>query len=149
MASTDNSEENPQQQLRREVVDCANIIRFRYDGQKYHDFNAARADPNQRLVEVFGINNSFTSTDRVVRGEFIRATASKMRAATKMENRQPKGNWDVLRESACAFQEHLEQAEETVDATRLVQFVTLKVVISYLFNSAREVIKDNSFKSIK
>jgi hypothetical protein len=63
MASAENSE-SQQQQLRHKVEECTNIILFKPNGQKYRDFNPARAEPNERLAEAFGIDNSFTSTDR-------------------------------------------------------------------------------------
>lgn len=88
--------------LRHDVKECANITRFKPNDQKYHDFNSARAEPNQRLKEVFGIDNSFTSTDRTWRSEFIRCTVSKMKAAIELDDGYPDGNWTELKRLAIA-----------------------------------------------
>lgn len=97
--------------LRQYVKDCANIIRFKPNDQKYHDFNSARAEPNQRLKEVFGIDNSFTSIDRTWRSESIRYTVFRMKTATKLDDGYPEGNWmDLKRSAITSFQEYVEQA---------------------------------------
>src|SRR5690349_3112499 len=62
---------------------CADIIHFRHNGKAYHDRALARALPNQRLVTVFGINNSFTNTDAFpgLRSSFRRTAVEAMNQA--------------------------------------------------------------------
>ncbi|KAF2704111.1 hypothetical protein K504DRAFT_335966, partial [Pleomassaria siparia CBS 279.74] len=139
-----------QQQLRHKVEECKNIIQFKPNRQKYHDFNSARAEPNQRLVKVFGIDNSFTSTDRGRRSEFIRGTISKMKAVTELERGCPGGNWQNMRRLAISsFEEYLKQAGETMHVAELVQFVTLKVSLCYLFDDAEHATADGGFENVK
>lgn len=156
MASQTNPDQKTkdQQQLRQKVKTCTDIIRFHPNGQKYHDFDSARAAPNQRLVRVFGIDNSFTSTDSPWRSIFIRSTVSKMKAAIKLgESGCPpggSGNWSHMRELAMAsFGEYMSHAGETVYVAELVQFVTLKVSLVYLFDGAEEAMAENGFANVK
>ncbi|KAF1962595.1 hypothetical protein CC80DRAFT_370653, partial [Byssothecium circinans] len=132
---------------------CTNIIKFTPDGRKYHDFNASRSEPNQRLAEVFGIDNAFTSVDKTLRTQFIRTTVSKIRAATNIQERDgtSKGDWRYLRQSAIdSCNEFLSCSSHQMNLAELVQFVTLKVSLTYLFNDATEAMKrKDCFEHIK
>lgn len=152
MATEPNTHEKEQQQLRQKVEECTNIILFKPNGQRYHDFNSARAEPNQRLVRVFGINNSFTSIDQAWRSKFIRGAISKMKAATNLESGHRGGNWVTIRRSAISsFEEYTEHAGNMLYIAELVQFVTLKVSLSYLFDEAEDAMEmaSGSFENVK
>jgi hypothetical protein len=71
------------QQL-RDAKECADIIKFQQNGKPYPDFQAARVGPNQRLVEVFGIDNAFTNPDQKAKLAFSKQMGQLMMTATKI-----------------------------------------------------------------
>ena len=150
MAAEIDSQEKEHQRLRQQVKECTDIIHFHPNGQKYGDFNSARAEPNQRLVRVFGIDNSFTSTDQQWRSKFIRGMVAKMKAAITLESGHPGGNWENMRESAIAsFEEYMSHAGSTLYFSELVQFVTLQVSLYYLFDEAETATANDGFEKVK
>jgi hypothetical protein len=98
----------------------------------------ARALANRRLVRVFGIDNVFTSeNDAGYRNRFKEESERKMRAAIKMETENDPDDWESLRRSAMVYvYTYLERQGDTVDVAELVQFVTLKISLKYLFPDA-------------
>ena len=128
--------EQTQQQLER-AKECFNIITFRPGRQQYHDCKAARVKPNGRLVEVFGISNVFTNQSAE---GFSKTTTRKMKAACKMESHDDPGDWTELRTCAIeCFNEYLQRMgqDSPINLAELVQFVTLKVSLFYLFDNVR------------
>ncbi|KAF2640982.1 hypothetical protein P280DRAFT_543945 [Massarina eburnea CBS 473.64] len=149
--------ENPHDEITKEalneVEEAKNIILFKPDGTAYGDRHTARAQPNQRLVEAFGIDNAFTSIDTDWRRMFIKDTTTKMKAATKIQekNDESKGDWRDLRSSAIdALKEFLSQPGDKKSLTDMAQFVTLKVSLGFLFDDAAKAMKHpDSFKDIQ
>lgn len=150
MASETDPDEREQGQLRQGVEECTNVILFSWNGSRYRHCNAARAKPNRRLERVFGIDNSFTSTDQLWRSKFIRGAVSKMKAAIKLESGYPAGNWQDLRGLAIAsFEEYMKHAGATLCVAELVQYVTLKVSLAYLFDDAEQAMANGGFENVK
>ncbi|KAG9202521.1 hypothetical protein G6514_004259 [Epicoccum nigrum] len=133
--------------LMAQAKHCLNIINYKPDGERYSDHNGARTNPNQRLVEAFGIHNAFTHVDF----NFSNNATKKMRAACKIEIKQDSGDWTDLRKRAKEYLiEYLERKSDSksIYLAELVQFITLKLSLSYLFDDAdaaaenKDVFKD-------
>jgi hypothetical protein len=123
--------------LLAKAKDCLDIITFKPNGTDCPDHKKARANPNRRLISVFGIKNVFT--DEEDPGQFSRMTTKKMRAACKMETRHDYGDWTELRERAMGYlTDYLirKSDSKSICLAELVQFITLKVSLSYLFDDA-------------
>ncbi|KAF9691396.1 hypothetical protein EKO04_010684 [Ascochyta lentis] len=136
--------ETREQEREKELAkarDCLNIIQFKPDNHPYHSPREARAKPNHRLVEVFGIKNIFT--DAGCTG-FSVNTIRKMKAACKMTSRLDAGDWTDLRTRAIDyFADYIQRKGqlESINLAGLVQFVTLKLSLSYLFDDAEAAFK--------
>jgi len=75
-----------------------------------------------------------------------------MKAAIELDDGYPDGNWTELKRLAIAsFEEYLEQAQETptLNAAELVQFITLRVSLAYLFDKAEEAMANNGFENVR
>jgi hypothetical protein len=150
MTEAHQMDEDTRQLLLDKAQSCSDTKLFKNDGKVYKDKAAARAEPNQRLKQVFGIDNVFTSTDARLNRQFIGNTVSKMQTATKL-NEFPTGNWQALKAATIAsLTVYLQRNKETLNLSELVQFVTLKVSIGYLFDDATQYMEDHdSFNHIK
>jgi hypothetical protein len=96
-------------------------------GQR-QDFQHARANPNQRLKEVFGIDNGFTNPDRVFAKTFLRKTDACMNKAMRTsDGSQEDGDWTELRRQAMAyFYEYMDRAGPTsIKLAELTQYIVL------------------------
>lgn len=97
-------------------------------------------------MQVFGINNIFTDddADATWRKTFKNATITKMNTAA------PDGDWTKLRKAALEYvDEYLSTKGSDAKLAELVQFVTLKVSLRYLFKDAKAAMKrDGSFNNI-
>lgn len=124
-----------------QAKDCLNTIIFKPGGNSYYDPIGARTKPNQRLVEVFGISNAFT--DMQPPGDFSNTATKKMQAACKIEG-DSNGDWTELRTHAMEYlAEYLARKSdrESIYLAELVQFITLKLSLSYLFDEANTAFK--------
>jgi hypothetical protein len=100
-----------------------------------HMNKKARAEANQRLVQVFGIDNIFTKS--VDKCRFREQAVKKMNAAVRCNQRTEEHGWENLRRSAMAyFYEFLEKSDDTIHLVELTQFITLKLSLKYLFPEA-------------
>jgi hypothetical protein len=127
--------------LLAKAKDCLDIIDYQHNGTPYNDRKGARTKPNQRLVEAFGISNAFTN---VRPGPFSNNATKKMKAACKIEDGS-NGEWTDLRTHAMGYlTEYLYRKSDSksIYLAELVQFITLKLSLSYLFDNA-----DAAFKS--
>ncbi|QDS70777.1 hypothetical protein FKW77_004066 [Venturia effusa] len=123
----------------RLVEDALNVVNCRPDGEKLADgYRAclqARSIPNQRLVEAFGLNNAFTTSDFQRAKEFVQAANMKVKTVN-MEA------WKVYAEyclkSASA---KISASGTTVNLADLVQSVTLEISLKFLFNVDENVLK--------
>ncbi|KAF2442388.1 hypothetical protein P171DRAFT_497202 [Karstenula rhodostoma CBS 690.94] len=134
------------QAQRKKVHDYMSIIQFTPNGTKYHNAQAARADPNQRLTTVFGIDNAFTTYDKNAASDFRRKATVLMNLATKSatldargnvkKGDYPSGDWSDLRAWAVEYCKEYKTRlpdRKRVKLAQMVQFVTLKVSLRYLF----------------
>jgi hypothetical protein len=99
---------------------------------------STRAIPNERLQTAFGVENSSTTTSLSYSLAFSRSATGKMRQAIGLEESGDKGenaNWDPLIQRARVFVNDGLPADEQnpINLADLVQFVTLKPSMKYLF----------------
>jgi hypothetical protein len=132
---------------------CAEIIKFMpINGMKYPNQQHARAEPNQRLKEVFGSDNGFTNPDSGVKTRFLDKAELLMQKAMKMDGWQDIDDWTDLRRQAMAyFSEYMDRAGPTaIKLAELTQYIVLKQSLCYLFEDADEALKtsDTQFLDI-
>jgi hypothetical protein len=130
---------------------CADIIKFQHNGKPYPDFQAARVGPNQRLVEVFGIDNAFTNPDQKAKSAFSKRMGQLMMTATKIGKDNEESDWSDLRNRAIFYFDDylLEIKKDTMNLAELTQFITLELSLFYLFSDAGEAKRStNRFKDI-
>lgn len=149
-SSTKDVTEHEKEQQLTQARNCLNIIIFKPNGQKYHNAREARANPNRRLVEVFGVDNVFTSTKPT---KFSVETIKKMKAACNITKNDKKGDWSSLRTRALQYHgEYMERVEKhgSINLADMVRYLTLKLSLSYLFDGAAAAFKSqDTFKDIK
>jgi hypothetical protein len=96
----------------------------------------ARAQPNQRIKEVFGIDNAFTNECMRRKGEFVVQAKKIMRAAIgtdRMGNAEEAKSEDWTQILSVARKAFVEYTEKDSNLAGLIQYVTLKTSIAYLF----------------
>jgi hypothetical protein len=131
--------QNNQQQHEAEgekVKEYADIIEFKLDGKDYPDSQGARVGPNQRLKIAFGIDNAFTNPNNTAKNVFGANTMKLMRGAIKLDKENTTGDWSDMRTYTMnCRKEYLQRASNSgcLNLSELVQFVTLKVSLYYLF----------------
>jgi hypothetical protein len=122
------------------------------NGKKYPNQQHARAEPNQRLVEVFGIDNGFTNPDSGSRTRFKDKAELLMQKAMNMNGSEDIDDWTGLRLQAITYcHEYMERAGSTsVKLAELTQYIVLKQSLCYLFDGADEAIEasDTQFSDI-
>lgn len=113
----------------------------------------ARTLPNARLQAVFGVNNAFTTQDIKTANTFKHTARKKLRSAVKI-NKQVRENGTLLMEDMDArwedmvasirifVQEEVVGANEIINLAELVQFITLKISLMYLFNPGEVALND-------
>lgn len=139
---TNDLTDQEQEILLAKAKECYDIIGYQHNGKPYSDPRGARTKPNQRLVEVFGISNAFTNMHP---GPFSIDATKKMRAACKIEGNS-NGDWTDLRTHAMEYlTEYLARKSdrEYIYLAELVQFITLKLSLFYLFDDANTASKSN------
>ncbi|KAF2826689.1 hypothetical protein CC86DRAFT_405951 [Ophiobolus disseminans] len=140
-----------------QAKESADIINFKVNGAKIPNFRIARTEPNKRLKTVFGIDNAFTNPSPLAAIAFIRhATRTyvgnavePMKKTVGLGEKQPVEDWTALRNHALRFckeyRDHPDNAQ-SINLASLVQLVTLKVSLYYLFpsevNLTSDVFKD-------
>ena len=105
-------------------------------GQLSAPHNRLLLSRESRLVDVFGISNAFTIMHP---GLFSNDATKKMRAPCKMEGNS-NGDWTDLRTHAMeCLTEYLARKSdrESIYLAELVQFITLKLSLSYLFDASK------------
>ncbi|KAI1522044.1 hypothetical protein PtrSN002B_012046, partial [Pyrenophora tritici-repentis] len=77
---------------------CSNIIQFKHarNGSNYPNHQQARADPSQKLKEVFGIDNIFTNKTNNTK-HFVEKVEKLMWKAMKANSFRDDGDWRDLR----------------------------------------------------
>lgn len=126
-----------------EAKECADVIKYLVDGKQYHDKQAARADPNKRLVGVFGIDNAFTNYDIKFKEEFASSMRKLMKEACGIVDRNSKGDWTGLHRSVTAHcADYMGRQRDTFNLSELVQYITLKTSLCYLFDDASEILAE-------
>lgn len=107
------------------------------------DFVKARALPNQRLVQAFGIDNAFTTFDDDYRSQFKRKAKGKLNLTV--------GRWKELR---CFAKELLRKSLESeankkwVYLTPLVQSLALKISMNILFELDPFTLDDKTISNL-
>ncbi|KAI2479415.1 hypothetical protein Ptr902_08680 [Pyrenophora tritici-repentis] len=107
---------------------CSNIIQFTHAGNNsnYPNHQQARADPNQSLKEVFGIDNIFTNKTNKKKS-FVEKVEKLMWEAMKANSFRDDGDWHDLRNQAIVFfDEYIESNTELINLAELTQFIVLK-----------------------
>ncbi|KAI0569269.1 hypothetical protein PtrSN002B_011871, partial [Pyrenophora tritici-repentis] len=117
---------------------------FKHAGNdsNYPNHQQARADPNQKLKEVFGIDNIFTNkTDK--KKYFVEKVEKLMWKAMKANGFRDDGDWRDLRNQAIVFfDEYMkESGTELIKLAELTQFIVLKQSLCYLFEGAQEALE--------
>jgi hypothetical protein len=101
----------------------------------------ARALPNQRLQDTFGVDNIFTSTDRNYNIQFRNGAVQKMQEAISYHPGEYPPDWaDVVSFIRAAVQKKVKlrsigegNLDNEIPLAELAQFVTLEVSLCYLF----------------
>lgn len=138
----------------QKAKECANIIKFQTDGDdiKYPNQQQARAEPNARLIRVFGIDNAFTNATEN-KTNFVKMTQNLMWKAMKMKDQKDDDNWvDLCQQATMFFEEYQKNSStHTIQIAELTQYVVLKLSLCYLFDDAREALAANQaqFDDIK
>ncbi len=116
------------------ATECRELLRCDWRSKEYAQHGdcltllEARAGPNQRLVETFGIDNAFTTIDPEYRKDFVVEIMAKLRT-TDVE-------WGIMSDLATNFvRTGLEHGDlqDGILLAPLVQNVVLKVVLSKFF----------------
>lgn len=98
----------------------------------------ARATSNQRLVTVFGIDNAFTTFDTQRKRDFVIEANDKVKNISDEE-------WQDLANKALWWASDKLYAEEgspkRLDLTELVQFLTMKVSLTFFFSPKPEALR--------
>lgn len=124
------------------IINCRDLT----TGQPLPNRNEARTVPNQRLKTTFGIDNIFTTEDTEWASKFRKLAIDTLRKAVRMDSasQDEKPDWSLLvRNMKSAVQQHLQAEGDSVNLAKLVQFVTLKISISYLFDVPEQVLSNN------
>jgi hypothetical protein len=140
--------QNDQQQREAEgekVKEYADIIKYKLDGKDYPDSQGARVGPNQHLKTAFGIDNAFTNPNNTAKNVFSANTMKLMRDAIKLDTENTTGDLSDMRMYTInCCKEYLQRASNSgcLHLSELVQFVTLKVSLYYLFPGEASNISD-------
>jgi hypothetical protein len=135
------------QQL-QDAKECADIIKFQQNGKPYPDVEAARVGPNQRLVEVFGIDNALTNPDQKAKSAFSKQMGELMMTATKIGKDNEESDWSNLHNRAIFYSDNY-LLENKINLAELTQFITLELSLFYLFSDAGKAKRStNRFKDI-
>ena len=107
----------------------------------------ARTQPNERLKRVFGIDNAFTTDSRDCAIKFVTQAKKILRQAIGLQGLQSTGsdapNWTPLIESIReAVKDEFKKGQKYIALAQLVQVVTLKVSLKYLFDLGDESLAD-------
>ncbi|CAN8100538.1 unnamed protein product [Discula destructiva] len=124
------------------IINCRDIT----TGQPLPDRHKARIVPNQRLKTAFGIDNIFTTEDTEWAGKFRKLAIDTLRKALRMdpESQDEKADWSLLAKNmSFAVQQHLQTEGNSINLAKLVQFITLKVTIGYLFDIPEQILRNN------
>lgn len=115
------------------IAEIKDIIQAQSTKNK-EDYLKARAPPNQRLVLAFGIDNAFTTTDKNRHSEFKNEARKKVDVDDQA--------WIGMRKDAERFAdarlEYHYRAGNKLVLAELVQFLTLKMSIMFLFNPGND-----------
>lgn len=92
----------------------------------------ARAGPNQRLVAAFGVDNAFTTDDKVYSKEFLKTAKRKIAEVRSTE--EDAGHWQELAASATSLVLQITNTSpENIRLDTLVQTVAFKIAIQWLW----------------
>ena len=131
-----------------ETSSCKEILGCRhFDKQKpRNDFSKeeSRAIPNQRLVDAFGINNAFTTSDSEYRETFKRFAAKKI----KLNDEEWKRVADLTLELVQIRTERLEHTDGAIPLVPFVQSVTLTMSFYVLFRLEPLYLKEKNVTNI-
>jgi hypothetical protein len=132
----------------KQIQVCTDTISFKYNGKRFPP-QSARVPPSQRLTVVFGIDNAFTNEDPTKSNKFTKDVINKMKEAIGLfEDSEP--NWTTLRGRALDyFADYMRGKDTSICLAELVQYVTLKLSFSYLFDGVNEALNsENSLEDI-
>jgi hypothetical protein len=138
-------------QQRSRLAVTVNAIRFMVDGEELtgKDRWTARGFQYQRLRTAFGIKKRWSSSmPKVYMAEILMGSASKL-SSEDWSDRTFGGDWKDLRERAIAYCQKYQQEQSTPRKLNLagpVQFMTLKLYLSYLFPAKEQL---NTLKSVR
>jgi hypothetical protein len=138
-------------QQRSRLAVTVNAIRFMVDGEELtgKDRWTARGFQYQRLRTAFGIKKRWSSSmPKVYMAEILMGSASKL-SSDDWSDRTFGGDWKDLRERAIAYCQEYQQEQSTPRKLNLagpVQFMTLKLYLSYLFPAKEQL---NTLKSVR
>ncbi|KAH7067875.1 hypothetical protein FB567DRAFT_615443 [Paraphoma chrysanthemicola] len=122
-----------QSELTRQARDT---IGYKIDGKTYNKPLEARAIPNERLKQVFGIDNAFTTHSQDEKAEFKKRSIKLMNDARRL-NKDNQDSWTHLLEQAITIaKEYTDKASDMINISEMVQFITLRLSILYLFPDA-------------
>jgi len=153
MSETSHTDQNVSdtERIERDTIKISqDIIKFMVNGKSYHDHQAARADRNQKLKTVFGIDNAFTTHDRDVKKDFSTNSTNLMQKAVGLE-KNPEEDWTALRARAVSyFWEYMNRSPDSTSLklAEMVQFITLKTSLYYLFPESDGYDSDGAFDDI-
>lgn len=119
----------------------------------------ARTLPNTRLITTFGVNNAFTTQDMKVAAAFKTMARSKLRSAVKIGKRlgedgkptteDTDAQWrDIVINIQNIVREEIDGTHEIVNFAKIVQFITLKISLQYLFLETSSLEDGNAIKYI-
>ncbi|KAE8829706.1 hypothetical protein HRS9122_09521 [Pyrenophora teres f. teres] len=132
----------------KNAKECANTIRFKTEDGKVHPNQLARVMPNQKLKDIFGIENAFTSLSN--KRPFVAKAENLMLEAMNCQKDTP-DDWTNLRHGALTyFDEYMNSnGVHSFKLAELTQYLTLKISLRYLFDGAHEALKsDTHFQDV-
>jgi len=117
------------------------IIQFAYTEKKKNlsteekrEKLLARAMPNQGLKHTFGAHNAFTTYDAKIADEFKALARTKLQKALGLKSTNQDGDWtSLIGYMRSTLENELSRSDEVVNLAELIQFLTLKISLLYLF----------------
>ena len=116
------------------------IIKFAHSEQKKlstkekREKLLSRAMPNQGLKHTFGAHNAFTTYELKIADKFNALARMKLQKALSLKSTNQDGDWtSLIGYMRSALDDELSRSDEVVNLAELIQFLTLKISLLYLF----------------
>ncbi|KAJ9659697.1 hypothetical protein H2198_002944 [Neophaeococcomyces mojaviensis] len=106
------------------------------------NFLLARTLPNARLKTVFGIDNAFTTDSSARSNGFVKDARHQLQTSIGIKDQgvnMVEGKWsDIINFTRSTIAKELPLRGEIINLADLIQFVTLKISLKFLFDAAED-----------